>query len=448
MEVFFDLLNQKGLVKRGKINREATDKLSRLDLMKYAAEITTRISTKKIEKELGHSHFATSNLAGGRTDCFVLDCRMKRIDQLARFAILYSDRVYIGNYFSAYLTDNSIDLEGLRTSFFNDLMILLYIKPLIENGNIVIAPNEFHLCKNCYMEAIHLKTKINKLIKKLSLDYFNKTNIEMIKINDSIYEYDCECELLDKHGTFILERELPEEIKRSKKLCEVLEQKGRVKIPKIIQRKLNIHKDFAEEVAYNVDYGLACGKCFGASFLTNDQMHLKFLSLLSNNKETENRNKIAYDTLTTTVPFLEDVSLINLVKLRNREFESLRIFRKALNEAILSFYDSKKSITKNIANEIYNDVIAPKLIGMDKKVKIAKKDLVDDFRRTTLSLVGVISFGVLSGFINKELIGIATAVGIPTLAKALKKLMDVGDSEKAIRQDDFYFLWKTKQIKN
>src|SRR6185295_13316957 len=77
------------------------------------------------------------------------ECRLKQARELAQFAALYSDRVFLNNHFGTlgrYL-NNSID--EARFEFHDDLEVMLLFRPLIEAGLIVpITPSTTH-CYHC-----------------------------------------------------------------------------------------------------------------------------------------------------------------------------------------------------------------------------------------------------------------------------------------------------------
>lgn len=91
------------------------------------------------------------------------------------------------------------------------------------------------------------------------------------------------------------------------------------------------------------------------------------------------------------------------------------------------------------------DVINPKIVNLDKKIKKAKKDLVKKPFRSITGVVGVISFGLITGLIPPDISEIAKAIGLIKFGSdAIQQTMSLGDSEDKIKSDNFYFLWKIK----
>lgn len=201
----------------------------------------------------------------------------------------------------------------------------------------------------------------------------------------------------------------------------------------------------ANKVTQNICYELAANKTLGTSFVTHNPLHISVLEMLTNDSEIERCNKIAFENLTTNIPFLSDVSVRNLLKLRQREQESFVVFRTALNEAIVEFANRRKEFTRNTACELYGDVIAPRLAKLDRRVRKAKTDLVSTATRSVIGTIGALSFGLYTGLVDAKVGAIAAAIGLAKFASDIQKVLSVGDAEKTIQEDELYFLWKVKK---
>lgn len=69
-----------------------------------------------VSPPLDHSLFNFSvnrSLAGFPTPCSDFDCRINNIDNLARFASLYADTIFIPSPFDKYQEDTNIPLSEL-----------------------------------------------------------------------------------------------------------------------------------------------------------------------------------------------------------------------------------------------------------------------------------------------------------------------------------------------
>jgi len=92
------------------------------------------------------------------------------------------------------------------------------------------------------------------------------------------------------------------------------------------------------------------------------------------------------------------------------------------------------------------DVIDPSIAQLDSKVKQAKRDLVKKPIRSLIGVVGVISFGISTGIVPPDMATIAKAIGLVKFgSNMIEHTMAIGDEEDAIKNNNFYFLWKLRK---
>ena len=183
----------------------------------------------------------------------------------------------------------------------------------------------------------------------------------------------------------------------------------------------------------------------GANFLCERPLHIEILQEISKNPEQNRRNQIVLDHLSCLVPFIENASPKDLLKLRNEEAEAFLVFRQALNGVIQEYLSQHESITERNAIELYSDVIEPRLAALDKKVKVADKTLFRDTVSNALSWSGVISFGMFSGILPTEFNLILYGLGIKAATDLIGKTVGKVNSKESIETDQMYFLWKVKK---
>ena len=119
---------------------------------------------------------------------------------------------------------------------------------------------------------------------------------------------------------------------------------------------------------------------------------------------------------------------------------------ESLNKAIDDYKTVGQDFNERDAKAIYSDIIAPKLAGLDRTVKAARRTLIKDTIRETGAWVGAISFGIYLGIIPAQLIEAAKLLGMTKLlAEFLKTTLSRGDVTGNIRNEDLCFLWKVRQ---
>jgi hypothetical protein len=456
MNTLFKFLREKNLILRNKPNIPKLQHISSEKIHDFAEHLLdlTRDSNKPRETSL-FSHSSSLSLGGGREECGVLDCRLSRLDRLSRFVLLYSDKAYINNFFSDYYHLRHIPEDDLKFTFYEDIIVLLQLKPILEKGYIELFTPTAHICPQCLsyhtdsdfeeepmLRARNIRAMLQKSYLENSSVLLEKTEVGYafsITGPDELFEHGC------KH--FVLtDGVLPEIITSHPRLMRKLEQEGQLSISKRTQKNLPFHMMLANSVARNISFGTCTSQALGTSFLTERELDIKYLNHLSEDHEMEQRNRIASKHLSTFLPFMGDVPLHNLLKLKSREQESLMQFRSALNNAIDEFRNKRTVFTDRTAKELYSDVIAPRLADMDKRLQNSKRDLINKMGRSIIGTVGALIFGLYSGFIPAQLIGITKALGLTKItADLIQQLMNLDDASKAIQNDELYFLWKLRK---
>jgi len=107
----------------------------------------------------------------------------------------------------------------------------------------------------------------------------------------------------------------------------------------------------------------------------------------------------------------------------------------------------KESFTVHDAKNLYADIIAPEIARLDKKVSEAKRDLVMKPLASAVGTVAVIAFGAYAGMMPTELSQLASLLGLTkTVYDTATKTAELADVNKAIRPEDYYYIWKVKHL--
>lgn len=453
MQTLYQYLRSKGLASRNGIRQESVQKLTHIKIDNVARELDGICLEKSDRRRIPtFKHFASLALGGGREECMELTCRQKKLDALSRFAIMYSDRVFIKSFITDSCNSGSTPIDILRQGFYDDLQLLWLIRPLIESGDISFIPSFGCICSNCMCEKfgvdLEQQKRVDGLYRKLANDFLGETSLTIRWIGKETFSVEQRGpESYFPHGFQgkILD-ELPKPLGRRPNILKKLLRDGKITASHTLQKELGVHREMAGDVVRNTLYGLIAANSYEASLLTHNPLHISCLNELSGDAKLVDRNSIAFEALTSHVPFLPDISLKNLLKLRSREKECFILYRAALNRTINEFKRSGSGFTKHNAKELYSDVLAPELARMDRKVKQAAKGLRTTAGRAVTGTVGAISFGLCAGVINPSAVPIVAVIGLAKVASDIVKVMAIGDGEKAIENEGMYFLWKTKQL--
>lgn len=328
-------------------------------------------------------------------------------------------------------------------------MIVKSISPLIEKGFIKFFAPETNICFSCQARIFiddNAGMLLDRAYKKLQSDYLCNMSVQVErKLEYYVFICDGPAPFFD-HKRILTIFKIPEPLLNRPTILEKIEKGKILPISKTLVRELELHKDYAHDVVSNAIYGLATSNCLKTTFLTENDLHIQFLNSIHPIPKIIDRNLIAEKYLTSIVPFVEDVELKNLIKLRQREEGSFILYRQALNQAIDKFSSSSETFSEKNARSLYTDIIAPSLANLDIKIKNAKKDLVGKPLRSLIGVVGVISFGLLTGIVPSNISEIVKTLGLVKFGTDfIKDSMAIGDNEKSIKNDQFYFLWRVRK---
>lgn len=445
------ILRKYGLLGRSGPVESSIERLSLSEIVDITEEIdeAVRAKHKPVINPL-FSHSASLGLSGSSWECAYIGCRIKRITQLARFALMYSDRVFIDNPLSQYKELDSKDyLSLVKQDLLDDLKVLYVVAPLIDKGFISLFSPHTDVCFSCQAKEFlgeKAGRQFSRSYAELKQQFLDQMSVEC-RMRYGEYEFICDgpSPYFDHGYTKSSIFPLPAIARRPMILKRV--QKGsKVQLSRTLIKDTEFHVDFAREIACNAIYGLATSYYLNTTFLTEHDLHVSFLNSLHEGPIITRKNALAAKHVSSIVPFLEDVSLRNIMKLRKREQDAFLLYRQSLNQAIECFRDAGDTFTEKDARALYGDLIAPQLAKLDQKVKRAKRDLATKPLRSVTGLVGVISFGLLTGLVSPDISALVQALGLVKFGSDLiKDFMALGDKEKAIENDHFYFLWKVKR---
>jgi len=270
-----------------------------------------------------YSHSASLSLGGGVQECRNLDCRLSRIDRLARFTLMYSDKVYIQSFFSKYTSlernySNEM-LELIRDDFYNDLALIHEIQHILKKGYISFFAPETNFCFTCQAERFLGKTSAKKFstsYKSLQDDILRNMSVTcQRKENGLVFHRDGPPPYFD-HPHVIYTFHTPGPIADRPRIVNKIEEGGSIPLSKTLIRALDFHDKKAHEIAADVIHGIATSACLNTTFLTENEIHISFINSLHHFPEMQNKNAIAHEHLSSIVPFVDDVSIKDIIKLR------------------------------------------------------------------------------------------------------------------------------------
>jgi hypothetical protein len=452
MITLFEKLEKAGLTKRHQLRPETVFNapLSMLlDTLDAATAAT--IEPAQSYRPAIHSHCASIDLSGGRDECWGIECRVKAANELAQFAALYSNQVFIHNFLADFSPSWGHapleDDDDFRLALANDIQILLQLRPLIESGHIIVFSPPVTTCAYCYAKSLfgsQADLRLQRAITKLARNLNKSMKVELC-LEDSEYALSFSTpEGLFRHSTHIEYFDtLPEPFAELPMLSRRITAGEKVVLSQKLMSRLGLHKDISDEVLISLRYQMSVADVVGASFLTSRRIDINVLNYISNDESIVRRNEIAEKYLSSMVPFAGDVPISKLLILRKREEEAFQRYRSALDAITKEAASQGTGLTVNGARAIYSDIIAPELARLDQIIAEAKRDLIKAPLAAVVGTAAIISFGVYSGMVPAELTAVASALGLTkTIYDTASQLVNLADVKSRIRPEKFYFLWR------
>jgi len=379
---------------------------------------------------------------------------MQKLAELGRFAGLYADRVYIQNFFADHLPGSHAvrgdSDDEARRAFYDDLVLIGAIRPLVEAGLVVPVTPSDEYCPHCIAKfALGAKgdRHIDREFRRLRKRYLDETQVN-VSMRDAGLDYIVEGpDYLLNHGTqLIAGSSIPTVVRGHKRLFARLQAGEQVRLSKTLTQRLNVHSRLAGWAFDDILFELALAYGLGTSFLSDQSPQLEILGRLSNDRLVAERNSILQRYLTTIVPFVPDVPLKDLITLRNREADSFILFRQSLTQAV-DAVRADGAFTAHHARQLYSDVVSPSLARLDSRVSKAKLDLVRDTGSKALTWSAALGIGLLSGLVPHGLEAAAQAIGATkVLADLAQGALQGAQIPKDVREDKAYFLWKVRKL--
>src|ERR1017187_1796305 len=167
--LLFEQLENAGYLRGRKVILKKILAAKPKDIIGLAEQSVELTSADDLEQQQPlFTHSVSISLGGGKMPCFVPDCRLKRARELAQFACLYNDKVYIHNFLQDFTSHpghiRKRDAEWLHHNFATDLLVLAELRPIIEDGKLEVVglPNA---CPSCLAQTTLSQDVRQRLIK-------------------------------------------------------------------------------------------------------------------------------------------------------------------------------------------------------------------------------------------------------------------------------------------
>ncbi len=386
-------------------------------------------------------NFVASTALGGGGGCCALDCRIQRAQLVARYAVLYADRVIVPMEFlnprDHPRPKRSMDERLLRYDLTGTLLVIHEMRPAIEAGLIAVVNPELHFCAECASKALKRIGRINRSAQRLADETRNQFSMTFLG-GDPLPHFSVRgpseyCE----HGGFIrVSDHAPAWLPKSYRA------KANARLPETILRRSKIVEEVFRDVASEVVMQEFFSYRYNSKALTSNPGELALLSRLNPDSGRHARVTTSLSRVTHVIPLMEDISLAKAVRIRNQERDSFLVYRKALSVTLSEMLKSENIVTERRAGEIVSEVLEPEIA---KLRGLANEMRTKSVRKAGLRLAfagAILTLGFFRGLLPAEFSALGSAAALTGLVDSLAELRA---NARATRNQNFHFLLRLTQ---
>lgn len=441
-KAFFEHLNKKNLSEKS--FEEVVAKWTPTQIIDFIIESKALLPTDKAASDSIFDFIANSSLSGGRHPCVAKSCRLSRVDSLARFASLYSDSVLIQDPFPSVKSDSqytSVKESFLKYDLITTIGILYKLRPLIEKGIIGFAASEFHFCRDCYERYIrdigfdNTKSKIYKILEHKFLYEVNYKVV--VRDNFPVIEATGPEELVEHGQAYRIpvgEKLLQAVSKHEKTGKNLLFSKRKVKESGLLDSDINpIISDIVLQNFYS--------ELYHTQYITDHELDLELIGA-ANATDVNILSNSLIKGFAHSIPYLSDIEVSQLLKLRDVEGEAFNVYRDSFTQAIKSVSGPNAQKVK----QAFDDIVRPELNNIELAIKNSRKLLWGSLTQDIIFGTGFITVGLFSGLLPPNIGEIVAALGgFNFVAGSLDKINKLTQEPSEIRNNKYYFLWKANR---
>jgi hypothetical protein len=369
-----------------------------------------------------------------------IHCRVQKIEFLARFAALYSDLVVVPLLLDKPSRVVSLDAAKLKLRDAAESLILL--RPLVRAG--IVRPAVMTTRNCCRFHAENLE-EFAELTHAVAEDIASDNLSRFAMYYEPPQEPGSNCMLhiegpkdyLDHGGLVLYLSRPPSWVAKNWRR----EADGKLRVPPQKLRRSGIVQDIFERIANDTTFHFAYGSVWGAKYLTDLPGEAELLRGLGENGPSaqQHRAAVLISAMTHALPFVGDLAIPEILKIRSEISESFEQYRWAI-AAIIQEHGTQRLKIKDAAR-ICAGELAPKIAILENKVAVERRRFNNRVIATS-SIVGVVVTLGLSGLMQP-------AVGCGLLGGALTALTGMlAESRSPLPEaatDNLYFLLRMKQ---
>ena len=365
------------------------------------------------------------------------DCRARRMAEFSRYSLLYADKVVFPIY---------VPTDGDPVWLNGNLRILAELRPLLDVGIVVPTESAPCLCKDCslnYSDVFsRVETAAREAASAVRVTYLGQGHTGKKKLGEWLFRFTWPAEYEPAPAPLLYVNKLPAAI-----ASFVADRKNEgLDVPTEMIRESAFLMMYFQHTSEDFILHNLFSRAAGCVDLSDSASEVsRFRSLAGCDRE-ESRNEV-FASMAHNVPLFADIRLETLVKVRQQDGEAFAAYRAALNEAANEA--SQRGTTAAQSQEIFSDVIQPKLTALERKHDVLRERIKKDALINYGVPFAALAIGAISGATHPMMGNLLQLAGgldlVKTLAKQIHSLNLSEASLDTVKADPLYFLLRIKR---
>lgn len=418
--IFFDFLARNGLTQDNLEHTIAAWDLVRL--VEFHNDFHTYSPTSPHDQGTVYNFHATREMSGGAWPCGNIQCRTKNVNHLARFTALYADHVILQPPIS-YTPPKAINTLVIQ-HLINSLRVVYFFEPLLRSGLVSFAQAPPKLCDECLQKSLGINMTLKDAAREVIHAYLPnvKSSIGPSRRRGGYTEIRLNgpTELFE-HGEQISTRQ------------GAVDKFSNMSLEDLVM-------DYLDPVLFDIVQHHFSAVVSGGNFLASRQLHCDLIKTM-HSQSPDTRNRQMMDALSHHLPFVQDVPLVKLIELRQKDGESFELYRQAVSAALKA---APNADDRHLA-ELFTDQVRPELARIDLTLRNSRRYLYGTIALDAVVLAGFVGIGLFSGLLPYDMDKVLAAIGGYKCLTDLKgKIDQLRKDTIGVNQNKFYFLWKVR----
>jgi hypothetical protein len=362
-------------------------------------------------------------------------CGPAKLQALARYAALYTDRVIVPYEFRIPQRDSLENRIWLSQRAAN----LVALRPVVEADVLRPVLPEFHYCQECGKKAKGVLLNVQKAVQDLTKrSYRDFEFIYRTISNRSILEIRGPTDYFE-HGTgVILFHKKPSWA--PSRMGSVDGTPGKVLSPTVVGRHALLKKHVMQRFGRDLIFQQLYGYRYGTKYLTDLPGEARFFSASSSDDALKRKTATLCSRLQHSVPFLDELPLAAILRIRREDPDSFTLYRQALGKILRDYVGGRGEVSDGDAEEVFREVLEPELIRLRRTVLAQRRSRLGKIMTKTLIPAVAVGLGVFSGLLPSEIAQLAKIIGATTLlSQAAEALLERTRPEQ-VQNSNLYFL--------